>query len=124
MKKIILCIILLFIIIPASYAKRSAPPKVDPLIYKGIKYSAPSDLMGCIRADDIKTNSMLWWKQIYIVKYLPKLERDVQFVFINKLEIKNDTLIISNEAGYLYKLDLNLLAVEVLKGNEIIQWSE
>ena len=124
MKKIILCIILLFIIIPASYAKRSAPPKVDSLIYKGIRYSAPSDLMGCIRADDIKTNSMLWFKQIYIVKYLPKLERDVQCIFINKIEIKDDSLIISNEAGYSYKLNLKSLMVEVLQGKEIIQWSE
>ena len=113
-----------FILISTSYAKRLPPPEVKPLIYKGIKYRAPSDLIGCVRADDIKSNSILWWKQIYIIKYLPSLERDVQAVFINNLEIKDGNLIISNESGCLYRLDLKLLNVEVLKGKEIIQWSE
>lgn len=97
-------------------AKRKAPEKVKPLIWKGIKYTAPHFLMlegkeqngGYIEAWDVKTNKKLWELKVYDVKYNPKLERDIQDNFIVSIEIdqSRNKLIIKNERHQVFEVDL------------------
>lgn len=61
---------------------------------------------GYIEARDLKTNEVLWGIQVYETQTDPKLETDVQDVFITALSIDGDTLKVSNERGEIYLVAL------------------
>ena len=87
-------------------AKRAAPIEVAPIAVGGVCYSAPRDAMGFVVAKDLKSGRELWRVRIYEVRVDPKLERDVQDVFITSLEVKDGILLVTNERGEKYALDL------------------
>ena len=91
-----------------AYTKRAAPNPVKPLVHDGVEYSAPMGVekMGVIEARDAKSKALLWAQKIYRIKYNPDLERDVQWVFIKEIEIEDESLIVINERGQKYALDL------------------
>lgn len=89
-----------------SIAKRAAPKPVPAVTLNNIRYSAPHQLMGYVVAADTTKNKEIWRKRIYEVIIKPALERDVQDVFITSLVIENGTLVITNERGESYTLDL------------------
>ena len=115
-------IIFLVILIVSSYLYASIIPSkpIPPIIFGDIQYSAPNDRIGCIEAKSIKTGITYWWKQVYIVKFDVKLEEDVQWCFINKITIKDNNLTIVNDLNYIYELNLESLAIKVIKGSYII----
>jgi len=92
-------------------AKRSAPPDVAPVISDGIEYSAPNDPMGWVIATEVKTRKEIYRRRIYQVPVNPDLERDVQDVFIKALEVKRNFLLVTNERGEMYALDLSTRTV-------------
>ena len=102
---LLLCAALVAGIAPAS-AKRAAPADVAPVIVKGVQYSAPHDAMGFVVATGISSGKEMWRAQIYKIRVNQELERDVQDVFITSLVAKEDTLIVTNERGEKYALDL------------------
>ncbi len=121
MKKIISVILgmsLLCVFVIFSFARRAPFREVKPIFRNGIKYSRYVD--DSILATDEKTGGLIWKRQIYVVKHIPELETDVQACFITKIEIKNKNIIITNEEGYKYKLNLNTLKVKAIKGSLII----
>lgn len=123
MKTYLTIVILIVAVIYPSvmvFAERLASKPVKDVHYKGIRYSAPKNLIGCVVASKESPSYLLWWKQIYVVKYNFPLESDVQTVFITNLKIENDKLIIENEKGYTYSLDPNSLEVQVINGEAII----
>ena len=87
-------------------ASRGPPKKVEDIVHKGIKYSAPWGKMGYIEARDVNTNEFLWDLKVYEVEYLPHLEKDVQETYIISLEIKSEGLEITNERNEKYFVDL------------------
>lgn len=89
-----------------AMAKRAAPKTVPPVTLNSVEYSAPLELMGFVVATDITSHKELWRECIYTVPFNPALERDVQDVFITSLVIENGTLVITNECGDSYTLDL------------------
>ncbi len=91
--------------IPAS-AKRAAPAAVASVVARGLEFSAPHDTMGFVVAKGISSGKELWRVRIPGIRVNPELERDVQDVFITSLVAKEDTLIITNERGEKYALDL------------------
>ena len=102
-------------------AKRGAPAEVLPLTEGNIEYSAPhrngtQKQMGFIEARDLKSGKLIWSRQIYSVKYDPDLEGDVQDVYIKKIKVKGNSLIITNERKSEYQLNLKTLQVKMLKG--------
>ena len=101
-----LCIFLLGGIAPVL-AKRAAPTDVAPVVIKGVEYSAPHDAMGFVVAKGISSGKELWRARIYEVRVNAELERDVQDVFITSLVVKDDTLLITNERGEKFSLDLH-----------------
>jgi len=113
-KLLLLTVVVLGLGIGQGYAKRKAPQDVTPVIFGGVKYSAPHGLAkgskqngGYIEATDVKTGNVLWQLQIYQIKYDPKLERDVQEIYITSLEIVKGNLEILNEAGDKFTVDLS-----------------
>ena len=94
-------------------AKRAAPAKVEPVIYQGVRYVAPIDdgRRAYIEAWDIQTNKKLWELPIFANRIDPKLEEDVQCVFINKLSIRGDVLIVTSERGATYQIELKTKAI-------------
>jgi outer membrane protein assembly factor BamB len=100
-----LCILLLGGI-ASSFAKRAAPRTVAPVLADGIRYSAPPEAMGFVVAAAADSGKELWRMRIYEVRVDPNLESDVQDVFITSLTLKDGALIITNERGEKYALDL------------------
>lgn len=89
-------------------AKRSAPKPVEPVVIGSVRYSAPveSESMGFIVAADVASGKELWRQRIYRVLINPFLEEDVQWVFINSLVRRGRDLLITNERGKHFTLDL------------------
>ncbi|QIF00548.1 hypothetical protein [Roseimicrobium sp. ORNL1] len=90
-----------------SHAKRLAPTPVPPVTIGGVKYSAPSDKMGYVVATNTNNGKELWRVRIYSVQINPILEEDVQHVFITSLVVSGGTLLIENERGDKYTLDVS-----------------
>jgi len=94
-------------------AKRAAPAQVKPVIHDGIRYIAPNDdgRRGSIEAWDVQANKKLWDLTVFTNHIDPKLEEDVQWVFINKLDVRGDTLVVTSESGNTYQIDLRTKAI-------------
>ncbi|MBI4711763.1 MAG: hypothetical protein HY762_00390 [Planctomycetes bacterium] len=110
MKKIIILVLaalgILYCGISMGEAKRAAPKEVEPVVNKGVKYTAPQDKIGYVQAWNVEDEEMLWEKKVYDVKIDPKLEEDVQQIHITSLSVKDDKLIVVNEAKEKYEIDL------------------
>ena len=94
-------------------AKRIAPASVEPVVYEGIRYVAPNDdgRRGYIESWDPKANKKLWELTVFTHRIDPKLEADVQWVFINKLTIRDEMLMVTSERGATYQVDLRTKAI-------------
>lgn len=118
MKTIAILLLALFLVTASdAFAKRSAPKIVAPVGSGDTEFRAPHSQMGCVEAWDVKRDELIWRRQIYVVKYTVGLERDVQDAFIESVELKGKTLIVKNERKSEYQLDLDSLAVIVVKGS-------
>src|SRR5216110_868734 len=95
------------------FAKRGAPAKVEPVIDQGIRYIAPKDdgRRAYIEAWDVRTNKKLWDLTVFTNRIDPKLEEDVQWFFIDKLGVHDETLIVKSERGITYQVDLKTKAI-------------
>src|SRR6266404_9043530 len=114
MSRFIIIFLAVVLLLPRlSLAKRAAQAKVEPVIYQGVRYVAPNDdgRRAYIEAWDIQTNKKLWELTIFANRIDPKLEEDVQWVFINKLSIRGDVLIVTSERGATYQIDLKTKAI-------------
>jgi hypothetical protein len=90
-----------------AFAKRHAPTPVTSILHRGMIYSAPPFIQdrlgkplqkgGYIEAHEAKTGKLLWRVRIYKTRYNTLLETDVQDVFITKLTLEGDTLIVADE---------------------------
>ena len=87
--------------------------KVDPVIYEGIRYVAPNDdgRRGYIEAWNVGTSKKLWELTIFTNRIDPKLEEDVQWVFIKALNIQDGRLMVTSESGKTYQVDVNTKTV-------------
>lgn len=115
----LLCAATIFFCASSVLAKRPAPRDVPPVksASAAIEYRFPPQHMGCVEAFDTKTGELLWRRQVYVVRFTPNLEKDVQDVFVASVEIKDKTMILTNERNSQYQLDLDTLEVKVLKGS-------
>jgi hypothetical protein len=100
-----LCILLVGTIAP-GIAKRGAPANIASVVIKGVEYSAPHDAMAFVVANAVSSGKEMWRVRIYGVRVNANLERDVQDVFITSLAEKDGSLLITNERGEKYALDL------------------
>jgi hypothetical protein len=128
MKILRLAIILLTVLASSQsvLAKRAAPKLVPGLIHGNVKYIAPDVLPdkesiygksicsregSCIEARSRKNGKLLWKVEVYKTKIDPNMETDVQYVYITSLKIEGGNLIVKNEAGEVFMVDLKTHAV-------------
>jgi hypothetical protein len=112
-----------------AIAKRAAPNPVAPVVGGKVRYMAPDvtpkylSIYGaskclrsgnCIEARDRKTGKLLWQVEVYQTKFDPKLETDVQSVYINSIDLERGRLVVKNERGDRYSVDLKTRAVKKL----------
>jgi hypothetical protein len=100
-----LCVVA-FVAGPAN-AKRTVPRVVEPVTVHGVTYSAPATAMGFVVAVHASSGRELWRRRIYRIRFDPSLERDVQDVFITSLTLRGGSLVIANEHGARYALNLS-----------------
>jgi hypothetical protein len=113
MTRIVLVVCAAALLPCSASAKRTAPVKVEPVTHEGVRYVVPNDdgRRTYIQAWDIKTNKKLWELTIFTNRIDPKLEEDVQWDFIEKLSVRDGTLIVTSEHGKAYQIDLKTKAV-------------
>lgn len=99
---------LTLLLLQLASAKRVAPAKVDPVVFEGIRYVAPNDdgRRGYVEAWNVGSNKKLWELTLFTNRIDPKLEEDVQWVFIKVLKIQDGRLIATSEHGETYQVDL------------------
>lgn len=90
---------------------------MKPVVINSVRFSAPADpdQMGFVIATDVGSGKMLWRQRIYRVYINPAKERDVQWVFITELIKQDHVLLITNERGNRFSLDLTTRKVTKLK---------
>jgi len=117
--KYILLIVFAFFATPA-FAKRGPAPKVPPLEHNGIRFVAPNDdgMVAHLEAWDIQTGTKLWTTSVFRNRFKKGLEPDVQYVFIKKLEVVEDSLVVTDERGRTYLVDLESGRVQ----SSILRW--
>ncbi len=95
-------------------AKRIPPAQVEPVTHEGIRYVAPNDggRRAYIEAWDVQTNEKLWDLTVFTNPIDSKMEEDVQWVFINELNVRDGTLIVTSERGNTYRVDLHTRVVK------------
>ena len=114
MSRLVLFFVAVALFLPSlALAKRVAPEKVEPVIYKGVRYVAPNDdgRRAYIEAWDIQTNKKLWDLTIFTNRIDPTLEEDVQWVFIKALNIRDGALVVTSERDKIYRVDLKTKTV-------------
>ena len=117
---VLLSLILAATVAGEAWAKRAAPQPVTPVVHNGVKYVAPNETgrEGKVEARDEKTDKKLWDVVIYKVKIDPNLETDVQWVFITKLDLRGEILLVTNEKNERFTLDLKTKKVAKVKKDE------
>ena len=73
--------------------------------------------MGFVVATNVNSREVLWKQRIYSIYYIPFLERDVQNTYISSLSAEGDNLIITNEKGSKFLLNLASRAVTKIKAS-------
>ncbi len=118
MRRLITFLTLLALFVPGiAHAKRKAQPKVEPVIYEGVRYTAPNDdgRRAYVQAWDTTTNKMLWEVTVFRNFIVPLVEEDVQHVYIKRMSIEDGKLILFAEDDRAYSLDLKTRVVKKLK---------
>jgi hypothetical protein len=114
MSRSVLVFVAVALLLPSLVlAKRVAPTKVEPVIYQGVRYIAPNDdgRRAYIEARDIQTNKKLWDLTVFVNQIDPKLEEDVQSIFIKALNIRDGALVVTSERDKIYRVDLKTKTV-------------
>lgn len=96
----------------AAHAKRLEPYRGDAVDYHGVRYScaeqhdaAHSALV--VQAQNVDDHRMLWKRTLHAVTIDPTLERDVQGVYPESMEIVGAQLHVVDEQAREYFIDLH-----------------
>jgi hypothetical protein len=113
MARLILALFALVLVPCLARAKRATPENVEPVIHQGVRYVAPNDdgRRAYIEAWDVQTNKKLRGSTVFTNRIDPKLEEDVQWVFIKALSVRDGTLVVTSEGGKTYEIDIETKAV-------------
>jgi hypothetical protein len=69
---------------------------------------------GYVQAWDVKSKQMLWDRVVYRIRYDPKLEKDVQDVFIAEIQVRGELLLVKDERSEVFEMDLSSGRVRAL----------
>jgi hypothetical protein len=111
-------------------AKRKAPAPVAPIEHEGIRYvvahfdttSDRRERGGWVEAWDVARGTRLWSRPVYRTRHDPRMEADVQDVFITKIELRNGALFVENEL--LERFEMDLASGKVIARGKASGWTE
>ena len=113
---------------PAKQKKRLAPPNVSPVVYQGIRYEALQwgkergleQNGGYVIGYNVDTDQEVRLLKVYTVSYDRGLEGDKLDLFIKNiyLETDNNRLIVEDERGRRFRVDLDTQKVEIIRTTE------
>lgn len=114
LKTVVWLLIGLVILASPAAAKRLPAPIIPPVVHNGVRYGVPNDrgTVGYVVASDVATGKRLWKKTVFRKCICPVLEHDVQWVFIKGMRLDGEQLLIVDERGRTYVLDLRSRAVK------------
>ena len=110
-----LCVVVLSLLCAADVsAKRMRAPDVTPVVHEGIRYIAPNDdgRRAYVQAWDTVTTNKLWEVTVFMNRINPMKEKDVQWIFIKRLQIENGKLVVTDEGVRQFVVDLKTKKVE------------
>jgi hypothetical protein len=97
--------------------KRTGPPDVQPLVIDDLRIEAVhwgkdrglKQNGGYIEVFKHASNHSIWLHKVYDIEYDPKMESDVQDLFIVSIELdaSGQRIIIKDEAGAVYTVNLS-----------------
>jgi hypothetical protein len=99
-------------IVASALAKRAPPAAVAPVDAGGVRIvvnhfdNACRQVGGCVEIVERKTSELIRAVTVYTVKKDPKLESDVQDIFITELHVEGRRVIVHDEAGRAHSFDL------------------
>ncbi len=104
--------ILVLILGSNAFAKRPAPAKIDPIEEDGKRYSvvreSAKDLYSeFIICQDMSSFKEVWKTKIYEKHINPKLEFDVQDIYLKSFEESHDQLKAIDEKGTIYSIQIS-----------------
>jgi hypothetical protein len=90
-----------------ALAMRLPAPAVVPVVHNGVRYEAPNRNGGIayLEAWDETSGKQLWQTAVFRNWINPLLEEDVQWVYIESLQIRNGKVIVTDERGRQYRVD-------------------
>jgi len=94
---------------------RSLPSQIDCIVDGAKKYCAPISKPGFIQVLQSENDSLIWEKEIYKQIMDSTLEHDVQIVYIQSISLQNKYLLITNEIGSSFCLNLSDCQITKLK---------
>jgi len=99
---------LLAIVTAIAVAKRLPPKPVTPVVADGVRYSAEGDgREQYVVAAEISTARELWRVRVFHTETNSSVEEDVQWVFITNLRVIGKSLLVRDEKGRCYSVDLS-----------------
>ena len=113
MSRLIWSFLALSLICSAVLAKRLPAPVVAPITHQGVVYYAEHDGDSeVIVARDEKSGAESWRVRVYRQRVDPTKEYDVQMIFVKGMLLSKEKLLIQDEAGRCYRLDLGTRKVQ------------
>jgi hypothetical protein len=91
----------------ALVAKRMPPKPVTPVVSEGVRYSADGDGRDeYVVAENVSTGNLLWKVKVFHTRIKFWIEEDTQIVFITNLKLLGSSLMVRNEQGRCYAVNL------------------
>jgi len=92
---------------PSQGGQDQEPKPVTPVVSDGIRYAADGDgLDEYVIASNASDGKMLWKVRVVHNEIDPRMERDVQDVYITDLSLAGSALLVRDEKSRCYKVPL------------------
>jgi hypothetical protein len=102
-----LFVCIVFVCVTSSSAKRAQPKPVEPVVCAGVRYSAEGDGVDeYVVASDASSGKLLWSVRVAHNDHDPRMEQDVQDVYITDLKATKRALLVRDEKSRCYSIDL------------------
>jgi outer membrane protein assembly factor BamB len=98
---------------PSQGGQDQQPKPVTPVVSDGIRYAAEGDGVDeSVIASNASDGKMLWKVRVVHNEIDPRMERDVQDVYITDLSLAGSALLVRDEKSRCYNVNLTTKQVE------------
>ncbi len=105
MRKIITICLSLLLVSNFALAKRALPPEVKPIIYNGIKFTAPLFKIGYVEAYNDENGQKIWEYKVYNSPPFSD-ESPYNYIYIISLQVQDSMLLVTDTKTNIYKVKI------------------